>query len=311
MTVLGLDISKYQLYDSSPPGSFDWQAAYAAGARFAFLRATRANVDGSVYTDIRLDDYAQSRQFLLLAGFYAYVRLDFDPIRQADVFLAAIQDYLPARAVIDLEGQSPGSLTPTQAASRLRSWLDHVEGATGQTPIIYTRQSWFDTYIAASNDWQQYPLWLARYPGYGADYMPSIEGPFADGRFDPRDWATWTFWQYTDNGPGLSFGAQSREIDLNLFNGSEEDLVNFIGDTEDPGTPPPPPSQGNEFQVDVDLLNVRSGPGLGYSIVDRLQRGDRVAPIDIDGYHAWIEISPGKWACITLNGRRFMRPINL
>lgn len=310
MAVLGLDISKYQLYDSSPPGSFDWQAAYDAGARFVFMRTTRANVDGSVYTDIRLDDYAQSRQFLLLAGFYAYVRLEFDPIRQADVFLEAIQNYLPARAVIDLEGQRPGTLTPTQAAVRLRSWLDHVEAATGQTPMIYTRQSWFDSYIAASDEWQQYPLWLARYPGYGTDDRPSIDGPFSDGLFEPRDWTNWTFWQFTDNGPGLRFGAQSLEIDLDLFNGSEAELVNFIGDQDDPGTPPPP-SQGAGFQVEVDLLNVRSGPSLSYAIVDRLQRGDRVAPKDIDGYHAWIEINPGKWACVSLNGRRFMRPIDL
>jgi lysozyme len=309
MAVVGIDLSKYQLIDGSPPGAFGWQSAYEAGARFVIIRATRTNLDGSVYKDIRLDDYVQSRRFVQLAGFYAYVRLNYDPLKQAEAFLSAIQNYSSARAVIDLEGERPGGLSPSQAASRLQIWLDRVEAVTNRTPMIYTRQSWFDFYIAPSTAWQRYPLWLARYPGIDSNYQPLLQGPYADGRFKPRDWPNWTFWQYTDSGPGFLFGAESREIDLNYFNGTPQELADFIGEVEGPGEPPPPP-EGFAFQVDVDLLNVRSGPSVSYPVVDLLKRGDRVVASDVDGLHAWVEISPGRWTCVTLNGRRFMSPVD-
>ena len=39
----------------------------------------------------------------------------------------------------------------------------------------------------------------------------------------------WTFWQYTASGDGPAFGAESKAIDVNLFNGSMEDLKKFAG----------------------------------------------------------------------------------
>ena len=307
MTVLGIDISKYQLFDTSPPNAFGWQKAYQAGGRFVMMRSTRTNPDGTIYKDLRLIDYAQNREALLLAGYYAYVRLEFDTIRQADIYLSAVSGLTLARAVIDLEGDPPRGLMPSQAAARLQTWLDRVEAATKQIPIIYTRQSWFDSYIAPSSSWRRYPLWLARYAGIDQSSRPLLDSPWGDGKYKPRDWETWTFWQYTDFGQGELFGAESKQIDLNLFNGTEQNLVDFIGGDPGQQPPPPPPAQGIVFEIQADFLNVRSGPGTGYPVVDQLKLGDQVTPGDVDGLNAWIEIAPGKWACVTLNGRRYMR----
>ena len=306
MTVLGIDISKYQLYDTSPPDAYDWQAAYQAGARFAFVRATRANPDGSLYTDPRLMDYVQNRQHIPIAGFYSYVRLEHDPLRQAEHLLLAIGDLPDARVAIDLEGDRPGSLTPAQAASRLQTWLDRLEAATSRLPVIYTRQGWFDAYVAPSSNWQRYPLWAARYPGIDGNYQPLLGSPWADGRYQPRDWGNWTFWQYTDFGPGARFGAQSSQIDLNLFNGSEEQLTELIGVPDGGGGTPPPVGEGLIFEVQVDFLNMRAGPGISFPVVDQLRSGDQVTAQDVDGSNAWVQVAPGRWVCVALNGRRYL-----
>jgi GH25 family lysozyme M1 (1,4-beta-N-acetylmuramidase) len=39
----------------------------------------------------------------------------------------------------------------------------------------------------------------------------------------------WTFWQYSQTGPGGTFGVSSRGIDLNVFAGSAEELLALAG----------------------------------------------------------------------------------
>jgi hypothetical protein len=53
----------------------------------------------------------------------------------------------------------------------------------------------------------------------------------------PRGWFKWMFWQYSDKGRINGINAR---VDLNVFNGSLEDLYRFAGaqiDTETPATP--------------------------------------------------------------------------
>lgn len=39
----------------------------------------------------------------------------------------------------------------------------------------------------------------------------------------------WSFWQYSQTGPGGTFGVSSRGIDLNVFAGSAEELLALAG----------------------------------------------------------------------------------
>ena len=65
---------------------------------------------------------------------------------------------------------------------------------------------------------------------------------------------SWTFWQYTNVGDGPAFGAESKGIDVNLFNGSYEDLKKFagIGGSSGGNTNPPPAAKPN-----IDDLKTR------------------------------------------------------
>jgi hypothetical protein len=83
----------------------------------------------------------------------------------------------------------------------------------------------------------------------------------------PAPWKDWLFWQYSATGDGLAFGAESKGIDLNLFNGDLIDLQTLIEKTtgQDTHTPPvtepvevPPaggnPIDGNYLQSQINIL---------------------------------------------------------
>ena len=40
---------------------------------------------------------------------------------------------------------------------------------------------------------------------------------------------SWTFWQYSQTGPGNNFGVSSRHIDLNVYAGTAEELLALAG----------------------------------------------------------------------------------
>ncbi len=64
---------------------------------------------------------------------------------------------------------------------------------------------------------RDYPLWLAQYPN---SYVEGSQ-PYL-----PRGWFKWTFWQYSEKGRVNGINAK---VDLNVFNGSLEDLYKFAG----------------------------------------------------------------------------------
>ena len=62
-----------------------------------------------------------------------------------------------------------------------------------------------------------------------------------------------------------------------------------------------------KFEVTVAELNVRSGPGINYSIVEKLHAGDAVTTRRLHSEGAWIEIAPGKWCAATFGGTANMK----
>ena len=202
-TVPGIDISYYQ-------GTIDWEAVAADGIAFAFIRVS----DGLGHEDSQFaDNWSGAKEAGVRRGAYQFFRSDEDAIAQADFLLDAISDLedgdLPP--VIDVEstdGQSAATII-----AKVKAWLDHVEAATGRTPIIYTgRYFWQDN--VGSSDFAGYPLWNAHY-GVNCPDLP-----------DP--WSDWTFWQHSTSGEvdGISGG-----VDSNWFNGDLAELTAFAGGT--------------------------------------------------------------------------------
>jgi LysM repeat protein len=64
---------------------------------------------------------------------------------------------------------------------------------------------------------KDYPLWLAQYPNQYIEGMkPAL----------PRGWFNYTIWQYSDKGKVNGINAS---VDMNLFNGTLEELYKFAG----------------------------------------------------------------------------------
>ena len=223
-TVPGIDVS---YWDSG----IDWPKVRATGQRYVFIKAT----EGDSYADPTFDDnWRGAKSAGLLRGAYHFFRSNVDPKKQATKFIdyvKSMNDNGELPPVLDLE--TPDGQIKDKIISRAKTWLDLVEAAFGKKPIIYSGQFFLqDSFSEAGGgppSWaKDYPLWLAQYPN---NYVEGSQ-PFL-----PRGWFKWTFWQYSEKGIVNGINAK---VDLNLFNGTLEELYKFAGAqllTEKPQTP--------------------------------------------------------------------------
>ena len=163
--------------------------------------------------------------------------------------------------VLDIEKVSKAT---SQATITLWTftWLEAMEKSTGKRPIIYSYRvflaSKFLTDATTVNKLRGYHLWLAQ-PGNPAD--PSVQvGQGLNGKpcfvtaWKQSDCTyVWTFWQYTNSGDRETYGIPWRpssgncpkeakycfqgdgtgrkHLDLNVFNGTAEDLSALVAGT--------------------------------------------------------------------------------
>jgi lysozyme len=211
-TVDGIDVSYWQ-------GDIDWSAVAADGIEFAFIRVS----DGLGYYDTEFQDNWEGAQANgIIRGAYQFFRSDEDAVAQADLLLEEIGTFeegdLPP--VIDVE--TTDGQTSSTIVSKVQQWIDHVEAATGRAPIIYTAK-WFWQSNVGSSAFADYPLWAANWEVA----CPDI----------PDQWSSWTFWQHTDSG---SVSGISGNVDMNVFNGDLDALMDFAEYTPEPCEPIPP-----------------------------------------------------------------------
>jgi lysozyme len=224
MTVLGCDISHWQ-------GTVDFNKMKAAGAKFVIMKAS----EGASYIDTKFNEnYDASRYSDLLLGAYHFVQ-EVSANAQLDLILKVIENKkLDLPFVLDCECKITDGKLMTSIIQNLTIGLQNVN----ISPIIYTRQNWWDPSILKWSGWSKLPLWAARYfSNAGA------VSPWADGYYKFRDWTNWTLWQWSADGNkrGHEFGCTSTDIDLDYFNGSYDDLLKFCG-KEVPEPPPPTPN---------------------------------------------------------------------
>lgn len=190
--IKGIDVSHYQ-------GHVDWPHMKAVGNEFCFLKAT----EGIGYTDSQFHaNWINAPKAGLLTGAYHFFHPNMDPGAQADHFLKVvgpIKDKLPC--VLDFEVTD--NMRVSVQISRALTWLGLIESRTGNNPIVYCSPGFFEA-LGAPEAFRRYPLFVAH---YGVNH-PRI----------PRPWTSWSFWQYSE----------ANGLDLDIFNGSLENLKKFI-----------------------------------------------------------------------------------
>jgi lysozyme len=146
-----------------------------------------------------------------------------DAKKQADYFIdyvKTVKDNGELPPVLDLETND--GVTKDKIVAGAKVWLDRVEAAFGKKPIIYSGQYFLQDYLVVAGGgpppWaKDYPLWLAQYPNQYIEGMkPTL----------PRGWFNYTIWQYSDKGRINGINAA---VDMNLFNGTLEELYKFAG----------------------------------------------------------------------------------
>jgi len=199
-TVPGIDVSSWQ-------GTVDWQAVAASGVRFAFIRA----FDGLGADHEFRRNWAGAKAAGILRGVYVYFRARHSGAAQAQRLLAALgADVGELPPVLDLE--TFDEQTAGKALVEVRQWVAAMRKGVGRDPMLYAGSFWhFNAAPLVGGEFADLALWT---PDYTETGCPGV----------PQGWDRWTFWQQTSTGrvPGISGG-----VDLNVFNGSEGDLLDF------------------------------------------------------------------------------------
>lgn len=171
--VHGIDLSHYQ-------GEVFWEAVGTnTNMQYVYLKATEGgdNIDARYKSNIDL-----AHRHGLKVGSYHFYRPKTEQIKQLENFKAQCrpgdQDLLP---MIDVETTS--KMNPEEFVDSLFKFLQLVEQAYKQKPLIYTGANFYDKYLLGKLD--DYQLMIAQY----TDYEPTLK--------DHRDI---TAWQYTAKG---------------------------------------------------------------------------------------------------------------
>ena len=213
--IYGIDISRYQHDIGKKKYRIDWNELRithlgniskknVAGTvdypiAFIYIKATEGT---SITNPYFKNDYAAARRRGFRVGAYHFFSTRTTGTEQAYYFLknARFQkgDFPP---VLDIE--------PTDALireiggdaelfRRIKAWLNIVEKAVGQRPILYVNQRFVNKHLVNAPELKQkYQVWIARY----GEYKPDVK---------------LVFWQLSPD--GRVRGIQGK-VDINVFNG--------------------------------------------------------------------------------------------
>lgn len=247
----GIDISKYQYSsDGSKKPNFD-----IINAKCAFV-GVRAGISWG-YTDPWFSYTWQHLSVPRMA--YHVIYPGEDARRQVDHFLNIVKPGEHDRLVLDMELDH--GYNKTRITDTLLECLALILENTGRYPVIYSRASWVNQFLDVSSlpklDW-----WLAGYrkPLPSPLYTPEATPPPAL----PKGVDNWLIHQTCERGNGSEFGVASHYVDIDRWNGTDDDVRAYFGLIEPPTEPPSDPDQPlyRAKVVATAGLNVRACPSM-------------------------------------------------
>jgi len=238
----GIDISFWQqTYEPKNPIDFIIQRV-----------TTGIDVDGAY------DQIKEDIQVVPIKGAYHYLRSSFDWEYQADLFLewSADHDFL----VCDVEPTN--NIMTRRFAEDAGQFCARVKSISGKETLLYTnRPTYQEHMLMLGVTWMsEWPLWIAQYP-YKAWNDRLLEVPDTEKGWNPVTPAGrpgWKFWQYTHKGKGIDWGVDSWDVDLNVFNGTLDELRQWLKiDEPVPPTPPVPVPPGPTNQLESIQMHAK------------------------------------------------------
>lgn len=240
-------------------GSINFETMYNAGARFWITKATDAYSSSPIqFEDSKFMMFSKAAHDhgKLLTGCYHWLQASIDPKVAADYYLERYKRFpFNFAPILDFEESSVlKTLKFSDYAWRAQVWLDYVHEKTGRLPIVYTGK-WFMDYFKP-----EYVSWMNKYPLWVADYTWYSNNVTKKPYYMPKPWTTQAIWQFSADGNkrGHEFGAGADDIDLNWFEGSYNDLLNFVDKSE---VIPPvitPPVIPQPINITSELATIRA-----------------------------------------------------
>ena len=96
--------------------------------------------------------------------------------------------------------------------------IDYMQKNLNITPGIYSGYPYWTAWGNPGAGWAKYPLWMA---AYTPESWVNLHMP--------KPWSNWEFWQYSNKGIPASYGCSSAGVDINLYNGTVEQLQEKYG----------------------------------------------------------------------------------
>ena len=289
--VTGIDISRRQ-------EQIDWQKALAQGTGFVFVRASEG-IQGEDPCFKRSMDAAG--RLGIARGISHYFRTNQDWRKQAELFAGLIKEnQFELEAVVNLESRS--GIGRPEFRELQEKFILETEQAAGRELMLHASAATLDNLPGEMRTALERRLWIANWSRAGSPVLPK------EWQARGRDW---TFWQYSSrrNQRGSDYGAASRWIGLNRYNGSREQFVTAYGldaRHDEPAGPPPLPAPC--FRVTCDALHLFNAPRLDAEILGDLRRGEVVQVVDLGGREeVWVQIVDGGWCLFAYNGQPLMQ----
>lgn len=192
--VWGIDISHHQNVTC-------WNTLSDQKPNFIFMKAS----EGLTVRDRHYNErYAIAKKLGLTVGTYHFFSYRSSGREQARHFLT-IAKYQDGDLPLVLDAEYKRNMPPPRiVTAELVRFLEFIHAKTGIKPIIYTSTHYYHKYLKNAVG-TKYPLWIADY------------------RREPD--CDYQFWQSTEK---FKIEGINGYVDLNVFNGSENDLEKLI-----------------------------------------------------------------------------------
>ena len=216
MRAHGIAISKYQ-------GRFTMPDAPPYPVDFVIQRMSYGLRMDESYTQL-----SQDIKDVPIRGAYHYFSSGATWQDQVDLFLSLADGY--DFLACDVESAF-NNVNATFALGAV-SFMNEVKRRTGKRVLLYTNPSVYKQLQALVDPLLllQFPLWIAQYWWVANPAKnPGMYGMI-------RDSSDWNFYQYSADGnnKGALYGVLSRDVDLNVYNGTLDELREWLGEPEPP-----------------------------------------------------------------------------
>lgn len=215
-----IDISHWQ-------GFPDFEAVYASGVVACIMKAT----EGTSYVDPnRAVNFKNATDAGIACCCYYWLKPG-NAREQTNFFLSTIQPIQGERVVIDYEEDGCTIDDLHEAVQTLIDYGSDLQITVYSGHLLKEQLNGnYDPFLAENTD-----LWLAQYtsgtPSWSTGTYPH-----------------WALWQYSEN--GVVDGIDDTYVDLNEFNGTNEDLVAWISPSG-AAPEPVPPEPKEDVLVDI------------------------------------------------------------